>query len=413
MCVIPSSSCGDPAGGHQDLQEPQEPQDPSEAARVFKRAPAAREGTFDDGHAPLAGAGEHDGENEGFNKPTAPSVVKRPKGMGAKRKREEKRVLSGAFVPSLPRSAQPARAAVALPLPLLVPPPRPPSHVPPHAPLFQPPFLPSLPPVPPGAILSWPPPVTYVHPAPRAAQHVRPRHLSWTNPDASRPPPQAALVKRRARASAAAASCAAECSLKLSHHAAAVAATATKLVERRMLASASSAQSAAPAPAVSVPAQPRALDGPVAVRFKGELPQDGRWRSNPLAAFLADLANGAYLFVRTGEFANGAPLYVMEEDQEPDLGEIVLHRVCGSDHHAWMVRTRSSCLLYGEKFQVRPDHHGDPTDGLCTWSIAAHLHPRLDNEHNYDAADGLQLFDALPTVRHTRADIRASHSAIS
>jgi hypothetical protein len=357
------------------------------------------EGAHDEGETSRKAAGEEDESVQLAKR-------RRPKGSGAQRRRDEKREREGIFTKT------PARAAPHA-APLLVPPPRPPPGPPPSwpVPVFPPPV--------------YPPPV--FPPRPPWAQGQS-RHLSWTNPDASPGPASRAAAhprtaqhpiaraQQRARNAVAASARATSGAQAVALCAAQIAASAARVAARRRerAASAASLSQSALSASRAATSSSRADRFPLAVRFEGEVPQVSVGNFEEL---IMDLLCGQYVFIRTDDTCDDAPVYVLEEELSGDGdAEVVLYRVPSGmvlDGNVpgmfWVVRFGQVYLAYGvdrRSMEMRSDPCFPKLDGSsCGWYVGDYtLMSTTDVE-----APGLRLVDALPESRVTRAALEAEH----
>jgi len=150
------------------------------------------------------------------------------------------------------------------------------------------------------------------------------------------------------------------------------------------------------------------------VRFEGEVPQVSVGNFEEL---IMDLLCGQYVFIRTDDTCDDAPVYVLEEELSGDGdAEVVLYRVPSGmvlDGNVpgmfWVVRFGQVYLAYGvdrRSMEMRSDPCFPKLDGSsCGWYVGDYtLMSTTDVE-----APGLRLVDALPASRVTRAALEAEH----
>ena len=311
--------------------------------------------------------GAADGEKEKDKK-----LSRRPKGAGAKRRRDERRRDEGIS------AAQPARSIVA-PAPRLIPPPRPP----------------------PG------PPPPWSVPVPSQGWS---RHLVWINAAAPpRPPPRAARhprvaqhpiarAQQRASNAVAAASRATAGAQAVAQHAAEIAATATRLVAERHAPAASLAPPAPPAPPSCCSAS---------LVFEGTLPQpehgNASWHEGENSRVISAIFEHQHAFLCIpDETFDGVPIYVMEDGLGGE-SEVVLYRVPSREDAAgsvWAIRWGDVLLAYGiDERDVRDAPGFEAAHGGPDWFIGNLHEPKPTDVR----APGFRLVSTFPVQRATRA----------
>ena len=332
---------------------------------------------------PIAGASSVETE-ESSNKRS-----KRPKGAGAKNRRDKKRRDEGIS------AACPARSLTAPTpsAPLLVPPPRPPPGPPPP----------------------WSVPVPWMMPTVRPPQG-RSRHLVWINPAApSRPPPQAAQrpraaqhpiarAQQRASNAVAAAARATAGAQVVAQHAAEIAATATRLVAERRAPAVLLAPPVPPAPPAP-PAPPSRCTASLV--FQGTLPRPthgcASWHENEHNQIISAILEQSHVFLCiSDETFDGVPIYVLEDDIS-GAPEVVLYRVPAREDapgSVWAIRCGDALLAYGiDERDVRDGPGFEAEHGGPDWYIGNLYEPKESDVRVPD----IRLVSTFPTQRATRA----------
>jgi hypothetical protein len=315
---------------------------------------------------------------------------RRPKGVGAKKRRDKRRRDEGIS------AAQPARSLV-VPAPRLVPPPRPPPGPPPP----------------------WSVPVPSMMRPPQG----RSRHLVWINlAAASRPPPRAAQrlraaqhpiarAQQRAGNAVAAAARATAGAQVVAQHAAEVAAIATRLVAERCAPAVLLAPPVPPAP----PAPPAPPLPPsrcsASLVFQGTLPEPVHgcmsWREGEHSQTISAIFEQFYAFLCIpDETFDGVPIYVLQHDIYDDssgASEVVLYRMPSRENapgSVWAIRCGDALLAYGiDERDVRDGPGSEAVHGGPSWCIGNLYEPKESDVR----ASNMRLIDTFPTQRATRA----------